>query len=1217
MQRQSRWRACAGAGLGLALALALGAAPALGLEPSRQVTQYVHEAWQAREGLPPASLYALLQARQGDLWLGTSQGLVHFDGVRFTVHELRGGQGWHGQQVLALAEGVTGALWVGTEKGLGVWHQGQLSLPEGLEELAGVRVGALLAEGQELWAGTSEGLVHWGADGLERYGPREGLTDSRVWAVYRDRQGTLWAGTGQGLARLVGRRFEPVPLPVGDTPVRALQQGLDGTLWVGTGQGLVRLREGRATHLPLPGQAQAEPVLALLEDRHGSLWLGTASRGLWRYTAGTFTPVGAVGGSAGSAQVLALLEDREGSVWTATPERLHRLRAGAFTPWGVLEGLPTDSVVVVREDRHGTLWVGTADSGLLRQEAGRFSRFGVEQGLSASFIRSLAEAPDGTLWVTTPAGVFHHDGQRFHALERRGCLAQEVLYATWPDRHGAVWFGTSNWLCRLKEGTLTAVGPGQGLPAAHVLSLAEDGAGTLWAATTAGLVRVEGDTLQRYTTAEGLAGDLVMDLSPDSQGGLWVGTSNGLSLWRNGRLYRLTMAEGLFDDMVMRVLEDAQGHLWLSCNRGIFRLERGEVEAVLAGRQPRLRSQVFTLQDGLRSADVMGGGVSPAGWRARDGRLWFPTLRGLAVVDPAEVGAGPLLPQARLLQVQVAGQPARAEGTLELMPEQSPLELQVGVDSLVAAARVRLRYRLEGHDQGWHEAQGRQGVSYRRLAAGRYRFWLSAAGPDGAWSEPRQVLEVVQAAPLYARAWFWALCLLLAAGTGTGLYALRMRRLQARERWLEERVAERTRELERANRELDEHLRALRETQAQLVQAGRMAAVGTLAAGVGHEINNPLAYIVTNLEYACQEARALGRELPVGPGRERLGELERALREALHGTDRVRRIAKDLKTLSREESAREPVDLHAVLEAAANMAAHELLPRARLEWELGEVPRVEGSEPRLVQVFLNLLVNAAQAMPEGQPERNEVRLVTRREGDLVVVEVRDTGSGIPPEVMTRIFDPFFTTKPVGVGTGLGLALSQAFLKAMGGDIQVESEVGRGTTLRVLLRVAPEAVAQAAEAQQAQAAREVEQAAVQARAAERQRGRVLVVDDDPMVSSALRRTLGREHEVEVQGSSRAALARLVSPEGLLVDVVLCDLMMPELTGMDLHAALQSTAPPLAGRLVFMTGGAFTPAAQAFLEQVDNPRLEKPFEPERLREQVRGWVQQARAGRNLVG
>ena len=538
------------------------------------------------------------------------------------------------------------------------------------------------------------------------------------------------------------------------------------------------------------------------------------------------------------------------------------------------------------------------------------------------------------------------------------------------------------------------------------------------------------------------------------------------------------------------------------------------------------------------------------------------------------------------------GHPVPLTDQLELAPGQQGLDIRFTAFVSHGAERVPLRYRLEGHDNDWVDAEERRVVSYSRLMPATYRFEVTALGREGRWVEPGARVEVTVRPWFHQTGWFYALCVVAVGGVAAGGYAWRVGRLKARERWLKARVEERT-------RELDANLRELRATQAQLVQAGKMAAVGTLAAGVGHEINNPLSYIMSNLDHACEEVQELAREAGSEPTRERLQELEQVLREALMGADRVRRIVKDLKTFSRQdEDTRGPVDLRAVLDSAAKMAAGELRPRAQLIREYAaDVPPVEGNEARLAQVFLNLIINAAHALPEGKPEQNEVRLVLKRGGEgQVVAEVRDTGCGIPPEVLARIFDPFFTTKPVGVGTGLGLALCHAFISSMSGRIEVESQVDKGTVFRVRLPVASSQALPVAQG-------------TQVRMGDGVRGRLLVVDDDPLVSSALRRTLARDHEVEVEANARRALELLTSPEGGY-DVILCDLMMPEMTGMELHAHLLASSPERARRMVFITGGAYTPAAKEFLETVSNARVEKPFDSDTLREQVREWVKQAR-------
>jgi CheY-like chemotaxis protein len=280
------------------------------------------------------------------------------------------------------------------------------------------------------------------------------------------------------------------------------------------------------------------------------------------------------------------------------------------------------------------------------------------------------------------------------------------------------------------------------------------------------------------------------------------------------------------------------------------------------------------------------------------------------------------------------------------------------------------------------------------------------------------------------------------------------------------------------------------------------------------------------------------------------------------------------------------VDVERVLESSLRMASNEIRHRARLVKDFSAVPPADGNEARLGQVFLNLIVNAAQAIPEGRAAENEIRIATRLEGeDRIVTEISDTGAGIPPDVLPRIFDPFFTTKPVGLGTGLGLAICRRIVLGLGGDIQVESVPGK-TTFRVTLHRA---------AAPAEPARPVE---TEARAAHR--GRVLVVDDEPMLCSLINRILGDAHDVVIAASARQALESIAAGERF--DIILSDLMMPDMTGMELHAALARSVPEQASRMVFMTGGAFSPEAEAFLGGVSDRVLEKPFKPAALRQLV---------------
>jgi PAS domain S-box-containing protein len=383
-----------------------------------------------------------------------------------------------------------------------------------------------------------------------------------------------------------------------------------------------------------------------------------------------------------------------------------------------------------------------------------------------------------------------------------------------------------------------------------------------------------------------------------------------------------------------------------------------------------------------------------------------------------------------------------------------------------------------------------------------------------------------------------------------------------------------------------------RQLQSQSIKTDRFAAVGTLAAGVAHEINNPLAYVLLNLQY-------LIREIPkLGTSDDRVGQLLERLREARHGAERVSAIVRDLRTFSRtDEESVGPVELRRVLLSAIKVARSQLMDRGQIIEILDDVPLVRGNASRLEQVFLNLLINAIQALSGSTPEANVVRIRVSRLGDyVVVVEISDTGVGIAAEHLDRVFDPFFTTKPVGLGTGLGLPICHSIVTKMGGAISVSSEVGRGSTFRIELPIDREVQVPTIRTPTPPPARAL------------QRARVLVIDDELTVVSMLSRFLSEEHNVEVATSAETALEILDRED---FDVVLCDLLMPNMSGVDLYEEVSRRYPGFQKRIVLMTGGAFTPRAAQFLSRVNNPRIEKPFDMKYLRRVVRDMAAQRHA------
>lgn len=368
--------------------------------------------------------------------------------------------------------------------------------------------------------------------------------------------------------------------------------------------------------------------------------------------------------------------------------------------------------------------------------------------------------------------------------------------------------------------------------------------------------------------------------------------------------------------------------------------------------------------------------------------------------------------------------------------------------------------------------------------------------------------------------------------------------------------------------------------RAHLMVNDRMASVGILAAGIAHEINNPLTAVIGNLDIAVAAFRETNASKPDD-------EFMQILRDAQEGAQRVQRIVRDVKIFSRAPDERKsvPVDVREVLESSLRMAQNEIRYRARLIKDFADVPFVLADESRLGQVFINLIVNAAQALEGGREGRNEIRIRTRldRPRKRVVAEVQDSGTGMAPDVLKNIFTPFFTTKPAGVGTGLGLPICKRIIAELNGELEVQSTPGEGSVFRVILPIAAETPS-------------MELDAVVIPLPSHRSGKVLVVDDEPIITSIVCRIL-KEHDVTAVHSAADAIELL--KRGLRYDAILCDMMMPDMSGMDLYRHVAQAVPEQAKVMIFTSGGLFTPKAASFLDEVTNARIEKPFQAQRLR------------------
>jgi signal transduction histidine kinase/ligand-binding sensor domain-containing protein len=756
-------------GLLLSVALSLDAAGAIPL---------VHDRWGTKEGLPQSSVTAILQTSDGYLWLGTQGGLVRFDGVRFELFSPSTHRGLSSSRISALLEDRRGTLWIGTEDGGlvsydrgvfapfahpllstgtiravaaapddGLW----IAAPEGLVEIrAGTLTRLTRADGStllpsggmvdiaagasgELWIGTREGLVRYTPTSTITYTAADGLPDTVVMALLPAPDGSLWVGTQGGLAQwLNGRVSRTYRSELTHPEVRSLHDGGDGTIWVGTRTGLDRLSNGRVT-AARPGLVDS--IIAIASDREGSLWVGTVMSGLSRLRPARVTML-RVSDRIGAAAV-GITQDRDGTMWIAgTCTGLLRVRDGERRMFTTRDGLPGDCVWSLLADRDGALWVGTFGGGLARMAGGEVQTF----------------------------------------THRNSGLLNDVVLALFQDRDGRIWVGTQGGLHVFAAGRLSAYRMADGLVNDDVRFITQDRGGALWIATTGGISRFAGGRFTNYTTANGLPHNAVRAIHEDSDGAIWIGTyGGGLARLKQDRFSHITRADGLFDDVVSRILDDGRGFLWMTGNHGIFRASRQALNDFADGRAASVTSVSYDTTDGMTSHETSGGG-QPAGWQARDGRLWFPTIDGVAIIDPAAPD-NTLPPPLAIEHVRLDNRELDPAAPIVLPSGRMQLAIEYTGLSLAAPGKTRFRYQLEGYEDTAVEAGARRVAYYTSLPPGTFTFRVTGSNSDGAWNRDGATLAIQVTAPFWMTWWFRGVAGLAVAAAALTVHRARVARL--------------------------------------------------------------------------------------------------------------------------------------------------------------------------------------------------------------------------------------------------------------------------------------------------------------------------------------------------------------------------------------------------------------------------------------------------------
>jgi len=1126
------------------LALLLWALPALASEPSLDVSQYAHTAWTFRNGFLNGAVYAIAQTPDGYLWLGTQSGVVRFDGVRAVPLVLPHGQELLSTAVGSLLAGRDGTLWIGTLDGLASWNNGRLT-----EYPALARQTILaLVEGRDgtVWAGgfgSPTGKLCAIRSGHATCSGDDGSLGAAVASLYEDADGSLWVGAATGVWR-----WNPgPPTRVLDRPVpnsQAFTQGEPGAGAVVAADSIYQLAGGKVVNYPLQGAPSPLTARTLLRDRYGGLWIGTQAHGIvhsYRGKTFLFTQADGLSGD----QVVALFEDREGTVWAATPSGLDQFRESPVGSLSVNAGLSSATTTSILAARDGSIWIGTAD-GLNQWKDGRMRiyRTRSDPGLPDDNIQSLFEDERGRLWISGFRGLAVFENGRFTPIP---AVPAGIVHAIASDHHGGLWL--SMWLTADGSGLVHLVGgkiveqaPWGKIGGGPGTGLAPDLDGGVWTGLfNGGIAYFRAGQIRKLPLLDDRGRfRKMLELGRDRDGSLWAAAENGLSRIQNGRVATLTTANGLPCDTVHWIIQDDQSSYWLYTRCGLLRIPKTELDAWAADPKRTVRSTTFDTADGIRPVATLKG-FRPGVTKAPDGRIWFLNGDTVSVIDPSRLGINTLPPPVHIEQIAADGKTYDGTHSLRLPPRVRNLVIDYTALSLAAPEKVRFRFQLEGQDPDWREVLNDREVEYSNLAPGNYRFRVTASNNSGVWNEAGAAADISIAPAYYQTNWFRAL---LAAGFIALLWAgyqFRVRHLERESKQLRDVIetvpaiawtalpdgskefvnrrwteytglsAEQTAvfgwtaaihpedrqpysELWRASLATGKPLEAegrfrssasgeyrwflarsvplrdehgkimrwygiltdiedrkcaeeererLRQLEANLAHINRVSMMGELATSIAHEVNQPLAGIVSNGS-AC--LRFLAGDAPD------LEETREALKDIVRDGKRAGEMIARIRALTKTTAPpREKLDLNETVREVLAIVRDEasrnsVVIRTQFAEDLSAV---SGDRVQLQQVLLNLVMNAMEAM-SGVTDRAQELVITTQNIDQgrVQVTVEDSGTGLDSNSMGKIFDAFYTTKSGGMG--MGLSISRSIIENHGGRLWATANDGPGTKFHFTL-----------------------------------------------------------------------------------------------------------------------------------------------------------------------
>lgn len=981
------------------------------------LAQYRFDQWTADNGLPQNSVYSIKQTRDGYLWFTTLDGLVRFDGVKFTVFNKSNSPGIINNRFNSLFETPNGDLWAGTEEsGVLRYHQGRFTnygAENGLVNLTNLP-GINGDKDGNLVLLSNDFQIYRFSDEKFSLVSAETDTTSDVPAALSENIFIYCFGGEEEkqILCLSNGKLLKFRLEDGIPSLNFLSriQDMDGTFWVlTTDAGIIQLKNGKVVEIYAPPDLLSEEPLLLTsgmrisllsKDKQGALWLTDLKTRrkelLTSHPPEPLKNVQAQFGTANLPDIRSGYEDQEGNIWLGTlREGLFRVRKQVITTYSKTDGLSENNVYPILEGRNGVIWIGTA-KGVFKYQNGIFTPI---EPIKNYYIDALGENASGQLLISSGSSVFVLEENHLRKLYQGPPYVP--IWAIYTDHENALWIGGDKGLFRIKDNITTTFTTKEGLAGDNVKIIIDDKNGGMWIGSYGGLTHYKDGKFEKWTAAEGLPTPTIRSLYLDADNALWIGSyDSGMARFKDGRFTHYNTNNGLYNDGAFQILEDEQRNFWISSNRGIYRVRKDELNELAEGKRNSITSIGYGKSDGMLNVECNGGRM-PGGIKARDGRLWFPTQDGVAVINPLTVKPNPQPPSVIIEGIKIDNQSVSVETLnsalgnsqppINLTPQQQNFEIEYTALSFINSENLRFKYKLDGLDNEWIDAGTRRTAYYPHVQPGDYTFRVIAANSDGVWNESGAVVKITVLPPFYRTWWFFTLSVLGFFGLVFLLYRRRVSQLE---------------QAKKAQEELSRRLIELQENERKRI------------AGELHDsLSQNLVIIKNRAMMSLSEPENIEHTL------EQMEEIADAAAESL---TEVREIAANLRPFQ--------IDRLGLTKAIQSLIRKAASSHLEITSQIDNIdgilqPEMQINLYRILQESLNNIIKHSNA--------SQANIIIEKTEKTIKIEIKDNGKGF--DTNTRVRD-----NEVG---GFGLTGMNERARILGTVLNIESTPGNGTSIR--------------------------------------------------------------------------------------------------------------------------------------------------------------------------